>query len=103
MRTDVMVSASAGNSVVLNEFDTGETMEHPKDCNDCRKWAEAYEAATIAFFRLQNQFYIASFCCDSSALGKLAAEIDQVAARRLVLKAAAQNHRALARGQFAGL
>ena len=103
MRTEVRVSATAANNVVLNQFDTGETLEHPEDCEDCRKCAEAYEAETIAFFRLQNQFYIASLCCDSKALCKLAAEIDQVAARRLDLKAAARNHLALARGQSAGL
>jgi hypothetical protein len=97
MRTNAKMSAGAADNVA------GETREHPEDCKDCRKLAEAYEAATIAFFRVQNQFYIASLCGDSNALCNLAAEMDQVAARRLELKTAERNHLALARSQSAGL
>jgi hypothetical protein len=100
MRTDFGVPTPLQS--VVNQVNAGETMKHPEDCEDCRKAAEAYEAATFAFFRLQSQFEIASFSGDSNALCTLAAEIDRIVARRLELKAAARDHLALARGQSAG-
>jgi hypothetical protein len=95
MQSEMRVSMPLTDVVVSNQFGTGKNMEHPEDCGECKRWANAYEAATIAFFRLQNQFQIASLC-DSNTLCELAAEMDRVWMRRLELKQAAQNHRAFA-------
>src|SRR6184192_2573609 len=98
MRSEMRVSMPVTEVVVSNQFGAGKNMEHPEDCHDCKRWADAYEAATIAFFRLQNQFQIASFC-DSNSVWDLAAEIDRVWKHRLQLKEAAQNHKAFAHAE----
>jgi hypothetical protein len=69
------------------------SIAHDGECAECKRWAEAYEAATIAFFRLQNQFEIASLIGDSDALWSLAKEINRASARRTELKDGARKHR----------
>jgi len=77
-------------------------MKHSEDCKDCMRLAGAYEATTIAFFRLQNQFDIACLSGDSDALCKLAVEIDQAAARRRELKEQSRKHLASPQAQGVG-
>jgi hypothetical protein len=101
MQTETRVSMPL-ESVVLKQAGGISDMEHPENCEDCRRWAQAYESATMAFFRLQSQFQIASFGGDSKRLRELAAEIDRAWTHRLNVQEAARNRRVFPRCSSCG-
>jgi hypothetical protein len=69
-------------------------MDTVEGCAECSRLAEAYESETMAWFRLEGQLRIAEYARDEVTSGKIAAELDKVAKRRVALRAEMDRHRA---------
>lgn len=68
-------------------------MEVVEGCGECKRLAEAYEAATITWFRLEGNLRIAEYGRDKAAAEKLAAELGEKTRHRRELRDAMNKHR----------
>ena len=65
---------------------------NPDDCPECKKLGDAYEAATVAWFRLQGNLRIAQFSHDEESTSRAAEELDRMTRKRDELRDALTRH-----------
>ena len=63
-------------------------------CVECRRLSDAYESATMTWFRVEGQFRIAEFGHDKAAVKELASELAAIGERRSALRDALARHKA---------
>jgi hypothetical protein len=61
-------------------------------CAECSRLANAYEAETMAWFRLEGHLRIAEYGHDDAAAKKIAADLDAVTRKRAELRIAIDRH-----------
>lgn len=67
-------------------------MRFVEKCAECERISADYEAATIEWFRLQNQLTIAEHARDDAASDAIVAELTVIAAQRERLRESADQH-----------
>lgn len=67
-------------------------MKFVEGCPECQRLSNVYEAATIEWFRVQNQLGIAEHLRDSEASTAIVAELAEIATRRQNLRDEAARH-----------
>jgi hypothetical protein len=67
-----------------------------EDCPECKKLGDAYEAATVAWFRLQGNLRIAQFSHDEESTRRAAAELERMTQKRDELRAELTRHQEMA-------
>lgn len=63
-------------------------------CAECKRLADSYESATMAWFRVEGSLRIAEYAHDEKSSRKLALELDLIGERRRALRAAMDRHQA---------
>jgi hypothetical protein len=61
-------------------------------CEVCRRLSDEYEAATMAWFRVQGQLRVAEYARDENATARIIAELSEISARRQALREAREKH-----------
>jgi len=67
-------------------------MEVVRGCVECLRLAEAYEAETMMWFRLEGQLRIAEYGRDEESAGKIAKDLDATTRRRTELRTGMDAH-----------
>jgi hypothetical protein len=67
-----------------------------ESCEECRRLSDAYEAATMEWFRLQGQLRVAEYSREAEASDSIVAELNLVAKRRQALREEIENHNLIA-------
>lgn len=68
-------------------------MNFIESCEVCQRLSDAYETATMEWFRVQGQLRVAEFSHDDEASGRIVAELTEIAKRRQALKQRSETHR----------
>lgn len=67
-------------------------MNFIESCEVCQSLSEAYETATMEWFRVQGQLRVAEFSHDDDVSGRIVAELTEIAKRRQALKQRVESH-----------
>ena len=67
-------------------------MDTVQGCAECSRLANAYEAETMAWFRLEGHLRIAEYGHDDAAANKIAADLDVITNKRTELREAIDRH-----------
>jgi hypothetical protein len=67
-------------------------MDTVQGCAECARMADAYEAETMAWFRLEGHLRIAEYGHDDEAAQRIALDLDVVTKKRAELRGAMERH-----------
>ena len=67
-------------------------MNFVEDCPECKRLSGKYEAATIEWFRIQQQLGIAEHLRDPKTSAKIVSELASLAKVRQLMRASAEHH-----------